>query len=81
MRLDKFLKLSRVIKRRTVAQEVCQSGRVSVNGRQAKPAYELKPNDIIAIGYGDKRFVVKVLTVEEKALKSQPDSAYEVIDG
>lgn len=81
MRLDKFLKLSRVIKRRTVAQEVCQSGRVSVNGRQAKPAYDLKPNDIITIGYGDKRLVFKILTVDEKAVKSEPASAYEVIDG
>ena len=81
MRLDKFLKLSRVIKRRTVAQEVCQSGRVNVNGRQAKPAYELKLNDIITIGYGDKRFVFKILTIDEKSIKSEPSSAYEVIDG
>lgn len=81
MRLDKFLKLSRVIKRRTVAQEVCQSGRVNVNGRQAKPAYELKLNDIITIGYGDKRFVFKILTIDEKSIKSEPASAYEVIDG
>ncbi len=81
MRLDKFLKFSRVIKRRTVAQEICQSGRVSVNGRQAKSSYDLKSNDIITLGYGDKRLVFKVLSVDEKAVKAQPQTAYEVIDG
>ncbi|NLC17479.1 MAG: RNA-binding S4 domain-containing protein [Clostridiales bacterium] len=80
MRLDKFLKLSRVIKRRTVAQEVCKSGRVSVNGRQAKSAQMLKPDDIVAIGYGDQRFVFRVLEVDERLLKFKPAQAYEVIN-
>lgn len=74
------MKLSRVIKRRTVAQEVCKSGRVSVNGRQAKSAQMLKPDDIVAIGYGDQRFVFRVLEVDERLLKSKPAQAYEVIN-
>ncbi|HEY8443355.1 MAG TPA: RNA-binding S4 domain-containing protein [Clostridia bacterium] len=80
MRLDKFLKLSRVIKRRTIAQEVCKSGRVTVNGRPAKSAYFLKPNDIVSIGYGDQQFVFKVLSIDEKLLKNKPAEAYEVIN-
>ena len=74
------MKLSRVIKRRTVAQEVCKSGRVSVNGRQAKSAQMLKPDDIVAIGYGDQRFVFRVLEVDERLLKFKPAQAYEVIN-
>ncbi|HEY8423802.1 MAG TPA: RNA-binding S4 domain-containing protein [Clostridia bacterium] len=80
MRLDKFLKLSRVIKRRVVAQEVCKSGRVNVNGRAAKPALVLKPDDIVEIGYGDQKFVFRVLSIDEKLLKTNPASAYEVIN-
>jgi ribosomal 50S subunit-recycling heat shock protein len=80
MRLDKFLKLSRVIKRRTVAQEVCKSGRVDVNGKQAKSACFLKPDDIVSIGYGDQKFVFKVLSVDERLLKNKPAEAYEVIN-
>ncbi|HEY8419141.1 MAG TPA: RNA-binding S4 domain-containing protein [Clostridia bacterium] len=80
MRLDKFLKLSRVIKRRTVAQEVCKSGRVIVNGRQAKSAHVLKPNDLVSIGYGDQKFVFRVLSIDEKLLKTKPAEAYEVVN-
>lgn len=80
MRLDKFLKLSRVIKRRTIAQEVCKSGRVNVNSRQVKPAQTLKADDIVSIGYGDQKFVFRVLSVDEKLLKSKPAEAYEVIN-
>ena len=54
MRLDKFLKVSRVIKRRTIANEVADNGRVSVNGRQVKPSYEVKVGDIVEIQFGDK---------------------------
>ena len=54
MRLDKFLKVSRVIKRRTVANEVADSGRVVVNGKQVKPSYEVKIGDIVEIQFGDK---------------------------
>ncbi len=63
MRLDKFLKLSRVIKRRTVANEAANSGRVSVNGKQVKPSYEVKIGDVIEIKFGDKVSRFEVLQV------------------
>ncbi len=69
MRLDKFLKISRVIKRRTVANEVADKGRVSVNGKQVKPSYEVKVGDIVEITFGDKisKFkIIKIPTVQTK---------------
>ncbi len=63
MRLDKFLKLSRVIKRRTVANEAADSGRISVNGKQVKPSYEVKVGDVIEIKFGDKVSRFEVLQV------------------
>lgn len=69
MRLDKFLKISRVIKRRTVANEAADSGRVFVNGKQAKPSYEVKLGDVVEIKFGDKvsKFeIIKIPTVQGK---------------
>lgn len=69
MRLDKFLKISRVIKRRTVANEAADSGRVLVNGKQAKPSYEVKLGDVVEIKFGDKvsKFeIIKIPTVQGK---------------
>ena len=63
MRLDKYLKVSRLIKRRTVANEACDAGRVSVNGRPAKASVEVKVGDIIEIGFGNKLVKVEVLDV------------------
>lgn len=63
MRLDKFLKISRVIKRRTVANEAADSGRVSVNGKTVKPSYEVKVGDVIEIKFGDKVSRFEVLQV------------------
>ena len=63
MRLDKFLKVARVIKRRTVANEAADSGRVSVNGKQVKPSYEVKVGDVIEIKFGDKVSRFEVLQV------------------
>ena len=60
MRLDKFLKVSRVIKRRTVANEAADSGRVSVNGKVVKPSYEVKVGDVVEIKYGEKIIVLKM---------------------
>ncbi len=71
MRLDKFLKVSRVIKRRTVANEAADSGRISVNGRQVKPSYEVKTGDIVEIKFGDKvsKFeILQIPKVENKAV-------------
>ena len=72
MRLDKFLKMSRVIKRRTVANEVADNGRVSVNGKIVKPSYDVKVGDIIEIQFGDKisRFeIVNIPKVQRKNLE------------
>ncbi len=66
MRLDKFLKVTRVIKRRTVANEAADSGRVVVNGKVVKPSYDVKINDIIEIKFGDKVSKFKILKVPEK---------------
>lgn len=63
MRLDKFLKISRVIKRRTVANEAADSGRISVNGKTVKPSYEVKVGDVIEIKFGDKVSRFEVLQV------------------
>lgn len=72
MRLDKFLKMSRVIKRRTIANEVADSGRVSVNGKVVKPSYDVKVGDIIEIQFGDKisKFeIINIPKVQEKNLE------------
>lgn len=63
MRLDKFLKVTRIIKRRTVANEVADKGRVSVNGKQVKPSYEVKVGDVIEIAFGDKTSKCKVIKI------------------
>lgn len=81
MRLDKFLKVSRLIKRRTVANEVSDMGRVLINGTQAKPAKQIKENDIIEIEYATKTFKVKILKVPTTNISIQEaPSLYEIID-
>lgn len=80
MRLDKFLKVSRIIKRRTVANEACDTDHVSVNGKSAKASYEVKEGDIIAVSYGGRTLKVKVLDVREHAAKADASSLYEVIE-
>ena len=79
MRLDKFLKGSRLIKRRTVANDACDSERVSVNGKAAKASYDVKENDVIAITFGDKTMKLRVLDVKEHAAKADAASMYEVL--
>ncbi len=81
MRLDKFLKVSRLIKRRTVANEISDTGRVYVNGNIAKPAKTLKVGDIIKIEYANKNVVVKVLTIPTGNVSIQQASElYETIE-
>ena len=80
MRLDKFLKNSRIIKRRTVAKDACEKGRVEVNGRIAKPGLELKTGDEIKITFGSNILKVRVLAMPETVRKEDADSMYEVID-
>ena len=69
MRLDKSLKISRLIKRRTVANEACDNGRVTLNGRIARASAEVKPGDIIGISFGNRETRVEVLTVQENVRK------------
>lgn len=79
MRLDKYLKVSRVIKRRTVANSACDGGRVLVNGREAKPGHKLKIGDEITIGFGGKPLKIRVLELRENVRKEEADSLYEVL--
>ena len=76
MRLDKYLKVSRLIKRRSVANDACDSQHVLVNGREAKASYQVKPGDVIEIGYGARRSKVEVLVVEEHANKAEASAMY-----
>ena len=69
MRLDKYLKISRLIKRRTVANEACDNGRVTLNGRVARASAEVKPGDIIGISFGSRQTRVEVLAVQESVRK------------
>lgn len=80
MRIDKYLKVSRLIKRRTVAQEACDGGRVSVNGKTVKPAYDVKENDVIELSFGAKKTKVKVLKVCDYIKANESDTMYEVIE-
>ena len=80
MRLDKFLKLSRVIKRRTVANDVCQAGRVTVNGKPAKPSVKLKVGDVVTILFGIGEVKFKVLSLQETVRKEEAASMYELLE-
>ena len=80
MRLDKFLKVSRLIKRRTLAKEVSESERVLVNGKIAKPSKDLKIGDIITIEFGMKMVSVKVLSLDISIKKADASSMYELIE-
>lgn len=73
MRLDKFLKVARVIKRRTVANEAADSGRVSVNGKQVKPSYEVKVGDIVEIAFGNSTSKFEILHIPKSIGKDMPE--------
>lgn len=79
MRLDKFLKVSRIIKRRTVANEACDSEHVMVNGKRAKASYDVKEGDVITVQYGERVLNARVLDVREHAAKADAASMYEII--
>ncbi len=76
MRLDKYLKVSRLIKRRTMANEACDGGRVSLNGKTAKAGSEVKPGDIIEVALGQRSLKVEVLSVSENAAKADAPAMY-----
>ena len=74
MRLDKYLKVSRLIKRRTVANEACDNERVTVNGKIARASYEVKEGDVIAIRFGERTLTVEVLAVQDNVGKAGADA-------
>ena len=80
MRLDKYLKVSRIIKRRTVANEACDAGRVCINGKVARASAEVKAGDIIEISFGNKNVKLKVLLVEEVIKKDDASLLYKIIE-
>ena len=80
MRLDKYLKVSRIIKRRTVANEACAGGRVTLNGKVAKPGAEVKPGDVMTIRFGEHLGQYEILAVAETVRKDDAGSMYRVIE-
>ncbi len=80
MRLDKYLKVSRLIKRRTVAKDVAMAERILVNGKLAKPSKDIKVSDIITIEFGTKIVNVRVLSIDEKTKKELSSTMYELVD-
>lgn len=79
MRIDKFLKISRIIKRRTVANDACDASHVKVNGKTVKASYDVKEGDIVEITFGEKRLKIKVLDVKEVIRKNDASTLYEVL--
>lgn len=80
MRLDKYLKITRLIKRRTVANEACDAGRIIVNGKPARASYDVKEGNIVEICLGQKPLKVKVIKVSEYATKDTAAQGYEVME-
>lgn len=80
MRLDKYLKVSRIIKRRTIANEACDAGRVSVNGKVARASYDVKIGDIIDLKFGNKEFKIEVLSLNEYVKKEEANSMYRYLN-
>ena len=81
MRLDKYLKVSRLIKRRTVANEACDAGRVLVNDKVARASYEVKVGDMITLNLGARELRVQVITVQETVAKNDAALLYKICDG
>lgn len=79
MRLDKYLKVSRIIKRRTVANEACDAGRVKLNEKTAKASADVNPGDVVEIQFGNKVTKFKVLTVKENVRKEEAEEMYEML--
>ena len=79
MRLDKFLKVSRIIKRRSVAKEVADKGRIQINGKLAKSSSTLKVGDVLQIQFGNKTLEVKVLALQDSTKKEEASKMYEIL--
>lgn len=81
MRIDKYLKVSRVVKRRTVANEVCSAGRVLINDKVAKPGTEVKNGDIVTIKFGNGETRFRILSIKETVRKEEASEMYELLEG
>ena len=81
MRIDKYLKVSRIIKRRTVANEACAAGRVSINGKTAKPGSAVSEGDVIEIHFGERRIRAEVLKISEHVPKDAAAEMYRILEG
>ena len=79
MRLDKYLKVARILKRRTISKEMADSERVYVNDKPAKPAHQIKVGDEIAIVFGQKKLVIRVKAIKENIKKEEAEDLYEII--
>ncbi len=79
MRIDKFLKVSRILKRRTVAGDACKAGKVSVNGKDVKPAYSLKVGDVVELRFSAGSLRFRVLDLKETVKKEEAASLYEIL--
>jgi len=80
MRVDKFLKVSRIIKRRTVANSACDGGRVSINGKSVKPSHDIKVGDIIEVSFGTGKVKAEVLSVAPTVAKAEASGMYRIIE-
>lgn len=80
MRIDKYLKVSRIMKRRTVANELAANQRVEINGKPVKPSHEVKAGDIVGITFGTRKIEVRVLSVQEVKKKKEASEMYEIVN-
>ena len=80
MRIDKFLKVSRILKRRSVSKEACDGSKVSVNGKEVKPAYKVKVGDVVEIRFGQGSLKFRVLDIKETVKKDEASTLYEIIN-
>ena len=80
MRLDKYLKVSRIIKRRTVANDACDAEHVMVNGRRAKASYDVKEGDVLEISFGQRTLKLRVKQVKDSVAKADASEMYEIIE-
>ncbi len=79
MRIDKFLKVSRILKRRTIANELAANQRVEINGRVVKPSHEVKTGDIVGITFGNRKLEIRVLSTQDVKKKSEASDLYEIV--
>ena len=79
MRIDKFLKLSRILKRRTLAEEACKKGKVSIGGREVKPGHRVKVGDVVEVSFAGGTLKFKILDIKETVKKDEASSLYEII--